>query len=246
MKKSIITLLSLIIISISFTSSRFLLEKIEGDLYSQIIKVAQKWNIEEDFDEDNFEKMASWLPDVGVRSKYYYLNSQLSISILKTLTGEPVFVSGPHKKEINYYSETEFGHYNPEFIKIVSKTFDQLVKNENFMSISQEIYENDFKNISRIYYLAYKELKANKKHKKEVTTKYLELIETQSDSPSYYLQEEFREFAETHEKAGYDVYEGFTAPGFWIRRGIDKTDKQFYKLLVKVLKNYDEDFLKNN
>ncbi len=246
MKKTIIILLSLTIIFSSFISPKVLIDKIEGDLFSKIFEIAKNWYEVEKLYEDNYEEMGSWLPDVGVRSKYYYLKTDLSINTLKTITGEAVFVSGPHKKEMEFFSETEFGHYNPKFIKIVSKVFTKLSKNKEFISISQEIYDNDFKNLIRIYYLAYKHLKENKTQRKEITTKYLSLIETQEDSPSYYLQEVFRDFAENHEEAGYDVYEGFTAPGFWIRRGIDNTDKDFYKLLVKVLKTYDKDFLKNN
>jgi hypothetical protein len=61
--------------------------------------------------------------------------------------------------------------------------------------------------------------------------------------PSYYLQESFRDFAEALEKDGYDVYEAFTCPGFWIRRSIDGTADEFYEVLKLTLQTFDPAFI---
>lgn len=61
--------------------------------------------------------------------------------------------------------------------------------------------------------------------------------------PSEFIQESFRGFAESIEKEGYDVYEGFTCPGFWVRRSIDGTADEFYDLLILTMRTFDEGFL---
>ncbi|WP_375506704.1 hypothetical protein [uncultured Nostoc sp.] len=63
--------------------------------------------------------------------------------------------------------------------------------------------------------------------------------------PALYLQEKFRwlsDYLTTVENV--DEYAANTSGGFWTRRSIDKTDKEFFRLLTKLLKTYDGDWLR--
>lgn len=58
-----------------------------------------------------------------------------------------------------------------------------------------------------------------------------------------FLQEFFRDFAESNESKGYDVYESFVCPGFWVRRSIDGTADEFFDLLKLTLRTFDPEFI---
>ena len=86
---------------------------------------------------------------------------------------------------------------------------------------------------------------------KKVISRYEEMVRSTPETgagdyksdASYFLQESFRGFAERMENEGYDVYEGFVCPGFWVRRSIDGTSDEFYSLLLSAMKTFDPDFL---
>lgn len=240
MKKTILILSATIILLGSFTLE---------NLYSKLFEIAKNWEQyqPEEPNDVNYQEMGTWIPESGVRGKYFYFKDVLGLNTLEALTGEKVFTNNVHRSVPNYHAKTDFGYYNPKFVKSVRKTFNKLAKNDEFMKLTQSIYDEELKGLARIYYLSYKYLENNPKIKENVTKKYLKKIEKPTDEAGYLLQEEFRTFAEQKsDNEGYDVYEAFTAPGFWIRRGIDETDDEFFKLLQSVFTAYDSNFMKEN
>ncbi len=168
-----------------------------------------------------------YVDNVGIRGRYGMLNNTLGISVLELLFEEDVFISGPHKNGMNYESDT-LGRYNPKFIAKISKELQEVFKDKEFIKSTQNLYDKQLKNYLRTYYISYP-IAANQ-------SKYI----------YNYEQEAFREFAEGIEKEGYNIYEGFTCPGFWVRRSIDGTSNDFFRLLKLVMSSYDNDFLLNN
>jgi len=250
MKKITYLLFIGIILLSSFANYQTIVKNINDAFVDKIISVAEKYyQITSKCNKDS-EEMHSWITDAGVRSKYFCLKSEFNLEILKKLTGEAVFTKGPHGSDINYTSVTEFGYYNPKFLTIIENTLTELAKNEKFKQTAQKIYDKEFKNTVRMYYLAYNYLISDTKLKKTIKKEYLKKIansvegQDYENDPSYYLQEQFRTFAEDNEKLGYDVYEGFSSPGFWIRRSIDGTDSQFFKIITQTLNLFDKDFVK--
>jgi len=248
MKKIIVLSLFMVLILTSFTNYQNI-AKIVNDVFTdKIVSIAERYYQITSKCDKNSEDMHSWITDAGVRSKYFCLKSEFNLDIIKKLSGESVFVKGPHTSDINYSSIKEFGYYNPKFLSILETTLTDLSKNDKFKQLAQKIYDKEFKNTVRIYYLAYKYINEDSKQKKKIQKEYLAKISNSTEGqdytndPSYYLQEQFRDFSETNEKLGYDVYEGFTAPGFWIRRAIDGTEAEFYKLLTQGMEIFDKDF----
>lgn len=195
----------------------------------------------------SYENIHSWLPERGIRGRYEIAQKVLSKAILENILGENAFLNGPHENGINYNSRT-FGYYNPAFLNKLKGQLVALYSNKIFVSSAQSFYDRELKQYLRTYYLAY-EVGANNK---AIRDGYIAILSkgTQStpessflDEPSYFLQESFRNFADSAAAEGYDEYEAFTCPGFWVRRSIDGTADEFYELLTMTINAFDGEFL---
>lgn len=191
----------------------------------------------------NYEQTRSWL-EVGVRTRYNCVKDNFSLAMLEKLTGEPVYLSGPHNKEIVFTAQGAFGHYNPKFVDQLDKAFGQMSKDETFNKWMQDFYKEELQGLCQTYYLSYNAPTDDiVKGYKEIVEKAEPCEEGFLCPPSDYLQSVFSKFASELEDQGYNTYESSTAPGFWVRRQLDGTSAQFYALLKKVLKQYDADFM---
>lgn len=186
------------------------------------------------------------IPELGVRGRYQSAKSVLGKNLVETITGEQVYLSGPHDKSINYYSATDFGRYNPKFLTKLQSILSNIYSNQAFVSNFQAFYDQELKQYLRTYHLSYEAGTTNE----EVRAGYLTRIAqpenyptSGADYPSFYLQEAFRGFGDSLEGQGYDWYESTTCPGFWIRRSIDGTADKFYELLNLTIKTFDPSFL---
>jgi len=254
MKNLLIKLLAIVLYlsTVSYTVDKVCNSELINDLPQTVADIIQNWEtLKSECDYDDY-KMCSWVPESGVRGKYYIVKYDLSIKIVEDMVGEKVFLSGPHGDHFNFSSHKSFGYYNPDFLNEIETIFEEYNQNNRFKSLAQKFYDENLKQMSRVYYLAYKYLENNNKIKQDVITEYqsamtksVQEIE-QMWGLGYVLQEHFRTFAEDAENKGYDIYEAFVAPGFWIRRSIDDTDDEFFSLLTKVLEEYDAEFLKTN
>ena len=208
-----------------------------------ILAFASNWeNIRANTDLSQ-ENISSWLPERGIRGKYEIARKHIGLKFMEQVTGYPVFLEGPHREEIDFNSKT-FGYYNPRFLENLIPIISEVMQNKIFTESTKVLYNSELKQYLRTFYLSYR-VAANRT---EIMEGYLNAIggnqQGISAEPSMYLQESFRGFATSIEGLGYDVYEGFTCPGFWIRRSIDGTEGQFYNLLLLVMETYDNDFLK--
>lgn len=190
----------------------------------------------------------SWLPDRGIRGRYQIAKQALGKQALEALLNEQAFLRGPHDNGINYTSTTEFGHYNPKFLIKLGSLLQDIFANAVFVSQAQTLYDAEFKQYLRTYYLAYTAATQNP----NIATSYQQVIEKAQavsgrlpfqSQPSYHLQEAFRAFSNDLVNRGYDDYEAFTAPGFWVRRSIDGTADEFYALLTLTLNTFDKAFI---
>jgi len=184
--------------------------------------------------------MDTYLTDEGMRSKYAILKSIASIQILESKAGVPVFVSGPHKEgKLDYHAVSEFGHYNPNFLKIVKKDLKKTLSNKKFVKKTQSLYDSKFKNMARAYYDAYYYVNMNA-YLAPTADRYIESIEGGAPLD---LQEVFRDYSQAMEQKGFSWYESNVAAGFWVRRHIDNTDKYFLDLITELVKTYDKEFI---
>ena len=194
------------------------------------------------------EHIHSWIPESGIRGRYQIAKSVLSIATIESIVGEEAFLSGPHADGVEYNSTKTFGRYNPKFLKKLRGILADVFDNKILVARAQRLYDRQLKQYLRTYYLAYEVGAGNQ----EVMDGYLSAIARAPQAtsepaflsePSEFIQESFRGFAEAIEKEGYDVYEGFTCPGFWVRRSIDGTADEFYDLLLLTMRTFDGAFL---
>ena len=193
----------------------------------------------------DYNSDGTWL-EVGIRYKYAVLKEIININVLENTAQTAVFSKGPHLKDIAFRDNKAFGYYNPIFLKKVKKSLEAATKRANFNTIAGRFYTNEIQGMARTYYNAYQHINKKEVSLQDITSKYLTLITTediQAQEPGNYIQEIFRPYADKEARKGYDWYEVSTAPGFWVRRKIDGTDKQFFELLEMVMKQYDSDFL---
>ncbi|MCB1199745.1 MAG: hypothetical protein KDK41_03810 [Leptospiraceae bacterium] len=197
----------------------------------------------------SWEDMHSYLPDLGVRSKYFILRKYFSISLLEKMFSMPVFVSGPHKNgNLDYNSQNNFGYYNPKFVRAFHKEFMEVIRHSKFKTAAREIYTAHLQNLARQTYLAYHFVLAHPERKIMVETykNYMEnadSCETFQCQPWNYLGGNMAPLSyEPKEVAHFNYYEGHTMGGFWVRRMIDGTADEFYSLLREVMKELDSDF----
>lgn len=192
-----------------------------------------------------------YFSEVGVRGRYEVFKKYLSKSTLENIVGEKAFLNGPHSDDMDFNSIDKFGYYNPLFLTKLHQIVNVLFTNETFVNNTQVFYDKKFKQSLRACYLSYNIIANNK----EYIDGYLdEISEPYKNSktygsffisgPSIYLQESFRDFADSIENDGYNVYEGFTFPGFWVRRSIDGTVDEFYDLMMLAFKTFDPEFVK--
>jgi len=236
-----------------FTFSAFALSMAGfGGFKNNVLSVINNWDTQVSSCPSSYEKSQSWL-DVGVRSKYSCMKSNFSPLALEQIFGMPVYIKGPHKKSIDLNSLNEFGHYNPKFLKTLDSYLKKLMKKKAFDDKMTNLYENELKGLFQTYYLSYQYVNSNNTKTSEIINEYKMLVETAKPNedqflraPSYFLQNSFSDYSDSMGDQGYDIYEAVTAPGFWIRRKIDGTDKQFFKILTRFLKRYDPEFVKEN
>lgn len=193
--------------------------------------------------------MTSALYDYGIRSKYAILHSILNINEIENETDLKIFVTGPHQNgEINYKSLSNFGHYNPEFLKLVYESIYELRNDKKFQT-GKFIYDKYFKEMFRIYYESYNYLNNSNSEKirntditmSELINLYQSKMESNEDS--FYIWEHFRNYRYFMTNTlGYNPYESNTSVSFWVRRKIDGTDKEFFKILTLIIEIFDEDF----
>lgn len=217
------------IFAVMFICLSFVLPKlVEHPLMKVIQEGLSNWDdLEAQAGNDGFDSATGL--DVGVRYKYAMLRSLVSIEKLGEIVGEPVYLEGPHEGEINYNSEDEFGHYNPAFLSQVKEILENADRNAAFHAVAQQVYDSKLKGMARSFYRGHEYVK-----------------EEGADLDSYTYADRFTVFynySHLEVVEGYDFYEAFVIPGFWLRRQKDGTADAFFDLLNIMLNSYDAEFL---
>lgn len=194
---------------------------------------------------NEYEESNTWLPELGVRGKYFANKKTLSLLKIAEVVGEPLFVSGPHKGEPDYTAGDDFGHYNAKFLTKLNVLLAKTLKDKKFAALAKNLYNNAFKNYMRCYWRSYQRVINDKEVKTEAVAQYLALMkEAEGGDAGFEMQQYFDELAKEYEAEGLDWYEFTTTAAFWLRRSIDGTDDEFYSLLKRVMTAFDKEYMK--
>lgn len=192
---------------------------------------------------NDYEQSTTWLPELGIRGKYYANQKILSILKVVSVVGEPLFVSGPHDENMDYTSPDDFGHYNPVFIERVKVLLEKALKDKSFKKKAQALYESTFKNYARCYWSSYQRVIKDKDIKNEYLKGYRNLIKEGVADAGFQIQQSFNDLANEYEAKGLDWYEFTVTATFWLRRSIDGTEDEFYDLLSLVMSKFDKKYM---
>jgi hypothetical protein len=213
----------------------------------QAHELQKNWDAIVDAVDLSYENILSWVPESGIRGRYAQFKTKLGRQMLEKIVGHKAFIKGPHADTLNLKSLTEFGHYNPKFLKKLNTQLKTLYTKKTFVEKFQDFYDRELQDYLRVHYQAHNFIKYNPEYK----TDYLNHIEhykknpelgEQGLSPTYEMYDSFYHFGTNMKDDGYDVYEAHSCPSFWMRRSIDGTSELFFELLETTLKTFDSDF----
>ena len=119
------------------------------------------------------------MPESGIRGRYAQFKTKLGRQVLEKIVGYKAFTKGPHGETLNLNSLTEFGHYNPNFLKKLKTQLKTLYGNKTFVEKFQDFYDRELQDYLRVHYQAYNFIKYNPEYK----TDYLNHIEYYRKNP---------------------------------------------------------------
>jgi len=213
------------------------------DLSSILLRISSGWNSLWNRADLSYKGCWSYIPDIGIRGRYAAAKSALNPAILGKLVGEPVYLSGPHSgADLNLGSNTEFGHYNPEFLRKLGLILKDITRNKKLVKELQPFYDAHLKDYLRIHLFAYPKFAKNK----ELMRKYVEYVRKGESGASFYpFRDELSAFTNEMKKRniGDDVgHIAYSVPSFWVRRTLDRTQDDFFELLTIIVETFDPQY----
>jgi hypothetical protein len=202
-------------------------------------KVREAWQYLDGAPACSPKDSGSYVP--GVLALLCKTRDRLTIGWLEQLSGERVFLSGPHVNQRLNLNSARFGHYNPRF---VDWALEQLVPGANdrdFQRLTQASYDRHLKLIARAYHHAQLLLEVNPELYDKLVRSYSSALQRGEVDPGKVLLDAAR--SAYGQADPIDPYLSPTAVGFWVRRKIDGTSSKFARGLVKLLKAYDPNAL---
>ena len=107
----------------------------------------------------------------------------------------------------------------------------------------QPMYDKFLRRTARNFFRAHQLLQAMPKRAAIARDGYVAKMAAEDDA-SEWLQDFFRPEADRMDKAGHDWFEINVALGFWVRRELDGSAKDFQALLAALLQTHDAAWLK--
>lgn len=216
------------------------LDKITREVW---LRIGTSKSVCDDFD---------YFPEGGMRNFACHLGYFISYQKFIELMGVKPFLKGPHdSNQLDLFSN-DFGHYNPEFVKKLSRVMIPALKDKKFRNKTRNIYKEFISPLARVHYVTYKKLSVHPEFLTDQKEKYLEAI-SEGDyfdyeqfygfmSKGFFMSPADKEDFHPYFDGGYNGNVVKTAVVFWIRRHIDGTAPEFFKGLELLLKTYDPAF----
>jgi hypothetical protein len=200
-----------------------------------------------------------YFPHGGMRNFYCHAMQYIAYKRFAALVGVPVFISGPHTAAaLVLDSEFSFGRYNPEFVVRLSSILIPGDRDRVFRTATQGVYNSAIRPLARIFFVTYRKLMDNPGYIEQEKKTYIDAIRERK--LKRYDYEKYFDFLDCDYPVDKEDNTDFAAPSFngrcdgnvvktcvafWIRRSIDGTADEFYAGLKKLLKAYDDEFLKS-
>ncbi len=191
-----------------------------------------------------YRDLDTWLPNRGLRGLYAKAQFALNVAQLEKLSDHKIFRAGPHRNgKLDLNAEGDFGHYNPAFLKWALQNGIPGRHDAKLRKELQLVYEKFLKRTARHYFRTHKLLQTMPARAAKARDGYAVMLAAERDAGEW-LQEFFRPESDQADKAGEDWFETNVSLGFWVRRDLDGSSKEFQALLSALLQTHDAAWLK--
>jgi len=195
-----------------------------------------------------------YFPGGGMRIFACHVFAACPYETLVRLAGGRVFLSGPHTAtHLVLDSDTEFGHYDPAFVRFARENFIPGAKDETFRKQTQGIYDSYVKERAMLFDATYRKAAADPTCWANEVERYRGLLEAGQlpkwdyERYFFFMNDDFCSHANVGMDyfydhgfdAGYDGNVVKTCVAFWIRRTLDGTADEFYKGLQELRRTYE-------
>ena len=225
----------------AFTTKKIATNTSTDPAVFKLMEITYLWDLLKEGYEPDRDRDATWL-DVGFRSKYAMAKKYAALEIVEAAFGKKIFLSGPHGRDMDFNSTNSFGHYNPAFLSDLQGTLETALANPTFKQAMETLYHQHLKGMAQVHFDGYVYMTHNPQYLQLMQEKYAAEMNNSGGMNINQFTEKFRPFADYEEQKGLDIYEGFNAPTFWLRRMIDGTAEDMITLQIMVMKALDADF----
>lgn len=204
-------------------------------------------------------KLGSYCPKLpGIHAFYCKLETIVGIEALSELLGTEIFRSGPHQSSSLVLNDTSsFGYYHPDFPKALRRYLIPAKYNAAFRAITQSVYDEYIQETARSFFIIYQKLDSNPKFFKKEAERYKRLTDEDRMDPYYlnrfilFMYPAFTDNEDPYEAAKFTIRKGDEEldaqmvkeiVGFWLRRKVDGTEREFHLGLTDLIKIYDPEF----
>lgn len=191
----------------------------------------------------------------GIRDLASHLAPIVDLAKIQSLTEIPVFVSGPHTSRPNL-GASDFGHYNPKFVRWAAENLIPAAKDPVFREKSQAVYDRYLGEMTRIYWRVGTDLAKDEALLRRLAAEYGAVIdrwkgedsEAGTNARFEHLHRATYSYAEAAGRGeawmtSNAPYHAGVAMGFWMRRELDGSRAEFMTMIEGLLETYDHEFL---
>ena len=204
-----------------------------------------------------------YFPEGGYQNFWCHRPTSLTIQAIEARAGVPIFLSGPHARGgFNARSKTDFGHYNPAFVRWLTDSVAPRSKDTQLVHATQPMYDSMMKPLATAFYLTSRKVRAEPACFERERDAYKKLLAAKKLPEGYHEHWFFfmnQEFCPRRARGqnGDDYYYQHGMDGgvdgnvvksvlaFFVRRSIDGTLVDFERALDKMIAGYQPDLLTN-
>jgi len=201
------------------------------------------------------DDISQGMGEKGLLTLYCAVSSLISIKDIQELSGQKVFLAGPHNEEKINIASSDFAHYNPAFLKWAKGVIIPISENETFKKHMQDIYNDYFRYVARTYYATNQYLYLHEDDAQEMLNAYSNSIKN-TDSPYYdfggkYLWSGSNPFMKelykySKGRDGFTTLYSIEAVAFWLRRDMDGSRDEFTDIINHLVKTFDKKYYDNH
>jgi len=187
--------------------------------------------------------------DGGMRNTFCRALQVLPWRTFLSLAPAKPFLKGPHKGgQLDLHDERDFGRYDPAFVRWATRALVPGADDEALVRSTRQVYERQLKTLARLYFLVDKALEADPAWVERERRRYLSLMDELGGSwDVWVITDPYHDVLGSADVdwGGHDPNHVRAATMWWLRRAHDGTRPLWSDGLQRLLKTYDELWLRD-